>query len=131
MPNKPQAKPAPALILRLPWLILAWLCVLLGMIGVFFPVMPTVPFLLVAAWAASKGSPKLHNWLYSHPRFGPLLSAWHERKAVPRYAKRLTPLLLIMSLVIMGVAGIPPWVMASCAAIFIAVTAYLWSRPDA
>ncbi|UTF61188.1 YbaN family protein [Gilvimarinus sp. DA14] len=119
------------LLLRLPWIILAWVSVALGAIGLFFPVLPTVPFLLVAGWAASKGSPKLHNWLYSHPNFGPLLTAWHEHRAVPRYAKRLTPLLLLGSLTIMFLLGINPWVIACCATIFIAVTAYLWSRPDA
>ncbi|MDO3383872.1 YbaN family protein [Gilvimarinus algae] len=131
MNQTPPSKPKSTLLLRLPWLILAWVGALLGFIGVFFPVMPTVPFLLVAAWAASRGSPRMHQWLYSHPRFGPILTAWHDKRAVPRYAKRLTPLLLIGSLMIMWLAQTPWPVIAICAVIFLCVTTYLWSRPDA
>ena len=101
------------------------------MLGAFFPVLPTVPFLLVAAWAASRGSPRLHRWLYRHRTFGPPLKAWHDHKAVPRYAKRLTPLLLLGSLAIMLLVGVNLWVVGTCVVIFIGVTAYLWSRPDA
>src|SRR4051812_7637760 len=80
----PRALSAPA-----RWLLLglAWVCILLGIVGIILPVMPTVPFLLVAAWAASRSSPRLHHWLHNHPRFGVLLRNWEEAQVVPRSAK--------------------------------------------
>lgn len=55
--------------------------------GVVLPLLPTTPFLLVAAWAFAKGSPRLERWLYEHPRFGPFLTDWRDRRAIPRRAK--------------------------------------------
>lgn len=116
---------------RLPWLLVAWISVGLGAVGALLPVMPTTPFLLIAAWAAPKGSPKLHCWLREHRHFGPLLHAWHTRRAVPRRAKWLTPALLAGSLILMRLAGVAPVVMLALAGLFSAVTLYLFSRPDA
>src|SRR5690606_4026642 len=69
------------------WRIFAGLMVLLGMAGAVLPVLPTVPFLLVAAWAASRGWPSLEARLLAHPKHGPYIVRWRERGAVPRKAK--------------------------------------------
>ena len=116
---------------RLFWLILAWVSIFLGFIGALLPVIPTTPFLIVAAWAAPKGSPRLDRWLHEHHHFGPLLRAWSERKAVPRYAKWLTPPLLAGSFTLVWFLGFKQTVLIPMAVIFILVTLYLISRPDA
>ncbi|HYG90456.1 MAG TPA: YbaN family protein [Azospirillum sp.] len=59
----------------------------LAVAGVVLPLLPTTPFLLVAAWGFAKSSPRLERWLYEHPRFGPFLIDWRERRAIPRRAK--------------------------------------------
>ena len=51
------------------------------------PLLPTTVFLLVALWAFSKSSPRFHDWLYRHPRFGPALRAWRRDRAIPLPAK--------------------------------------------
>ena len=69
------------------YFILAWFCVLLGFIGALLPLMPTTIFLIIAAWAFSKSSPKYHQWLRQHKQFGPLITIWEQHRAMPRKAK--------------------------------------------
>ena len=61
----------------------------LGVVGAVLPVMPSTVFLLIALWAFSKSSPRFHNWLFTHPRFGPTLRAWDEHRVVRPRAKFL------------------------------------------
>ncbi len=61
----------------------------LGVVGMFVPVLPTVPFLLVALWAFARGSRRLHDWLLNHPRVGAPVRAWKENGAIPRRGKIL------------------------------------------
>ena len=76
---------------------LGWLCVLLGIIGAFLPLMPTTVFLLIAAWAFSRSSERWHRWLREHARFGEVVRAWEEHHATPRRAKRIALLALAAS----------------------------------
>lgn len=76
---------------------LAYICVGLACVGLVVPGIPTVPFLLVAAWAGARGSDRLHVWLESHPQFGSLLRNWREQRAIPLRAKLLTLLMLVAS----------------------------------
>lgn len=79
------------------YLALGWICIGLGMLGLFLPVMPTTVFILVAAWAFARSSPHLHQWLRTHPRFGDVLLAWEDHRAMPRRAKRMALLMLAVS----------------------------------
>jgi uncharacterized membrane protein YbaN (DUF454 family) len=133
MDGNPPAN-APALSAPARWLLLALaaLMVLLGIIGLFLPVMPTVPFLIVAAWAASRSSPRLHRWLYSHPHFGKQLRDWNEAGVVPRRAKWITTVMMAGSSVSMLVVAPQRWqwavfVIIAC---MVAVLAWLWRRPE-
>ncbi len=74
---------------RTLYLVLGWLCVALGVVGAFLPLMPTTVFLLIAAWAFSRSSDRWHRWLREHARFGETIRAWEEQHAMPRRAKRI------------------------------------------
>lgn len=82
---------------RTAYLALGWGCVGLGVVGAFLPLLPTTVFLLIAAWAFSRSSPRWHNWLREHARFGEAVRAWEEHHAMPRRAKRLAMLALALS----------------------------------
>lgn len=116
------------------WLLLALagVCIVLGVVGIILPVMPTVPFLLVAAWAASRSSPKLHDWLHNHPRFGVLLRNWEEAHVVPRSAKWLATVMMSGSAIMMLVVTPQRWMLAVMAvvAVMAAVLYWLWRRPE-
>ena len=123
-------RPTP-MISRLAWRTLAYGCIGLGTAGLVVPLLPTTPFLLVAAWAAPKGSPRLARWLWEHPRLGPTLHAWREQRAVPRRAKRLAWGLLAASWLVLWQGGAPLPVLALTAALFSGVGTFLLRRPDA
>ena len=68
-------------------LAIGWFFVGLGAIGVFLPVLPTTPFLIVALWAFSRSSRRFHHWLYTHKWYGPYLVAWDQHRVIPLQAK--------------------------------------------
>ncbi|TNF23314.1 MAG: DUF454 domain-containing protein [Rhodobacteraceae bacterium] len=68
------------------WVVLGAVSLVLGLIGVVLPVLPTTPFILLAAFAFSRGSPRLHAWLEGHARFGPVITDWRANGAIaPRH----------------------------------------------
>jgi uncharacterized membrane protein YbaN (DUF454 family) len=115
--------------LRWAYLLLAYLCVGLGLLGVLLPGLPTTPFLLVAVWAANRGSGRLHAWLTDHPRFGPLLRDWNEQGAVPRRAKGVGIALMALSWGVMLALTDGPLVPMTTGALFLLVGGYLVTRP--
>ena len=69
------------------YLCLGYASLALGIVGIFLPILPTTPFVLLAAWCFSRSNPVLAERLYSHPRFGPLLIVWRDQRAITRRAK--------------------------------------------
>ena len=118
-------------VATLLWRAVALISLALGMIGAVLPVMPTVPFLLVSAWAASKGWPAFEAWLLKHPRLGPPIVRWRERGAVPRRMKWYSTLAMSASAIgIQFLTQIPLPVRIGVPAMMAAVGAWLWLRPE-
>ncbi|KLV04309.1 YbaN family protein [Photobacterium ganghwense] len=78
-------------------LVCGWICVVLGMIGAFLPLLPTTPFLLLASACFMRGSPRLNHWLLSHPQFGPVLENWHRHRSVSPRVKRRANIMMVLS----------------------------------
>ena len=113
------------------WRALALLSLALGLIGIALPVLPTVPFLIVSAWAASKGWPAFEIWLLNHRLFGPPILQWREHGAVPRRAKWASSIMMGCTAVGMQFfEQIPLWLRVGVPAVMLAVAIWLWSRPE-
>lgn len=112
------------------WAALAWTSLALGIIGAFLPVMPTVPFVLLSAFAATRGSDRLRAWLVSHPTFGRAILDWEQNGTVSRQAKRLAIGMMCVSSVSMAIFAPRWWMAAIGIAVMALVSAWLWRRPE-
>ncbi|MAC32147.1 MAG: hypothetical protein CME38_00900 [Haliea sp.] len=112
------------------WRSIAVTALLLAAVGLLLPVMPTVPFLLLAAWAASRGWPELEDWLLNHPEYGPHISAWRENGAVSRRAKWLATAMCGSSATFLWLSGAPLAFAAGVTTVFVVVLTWLWWRPE-
>lgn len=113
------------------WRILALACVALALLGMVLPVLPTVPFLIVAAWAGSRGWPRLETWLLEHPRHGPAIRRWRDHGAVPRRAKWFASTMMLVSGSVLALMSVPLWLKFAVPAMMAAVAIWLWRRPEA
>ena len=112
------------------WLIAGGLFLGLGLLGVVLPVLPTTPFLLLAAACFARSSPRLHRWLLTHPVFGPPIRNWEENGAISRKAKQLA--VGSMAAVLVGsLAAGAPWQLLMAQIALMAVGAgFVLTRPD-
>ena len=85
------------------------LFVALGLAGVFLPVLPTTPFLLLAAACFARSSRRIHGWLLSHAHFGPLIHEWQAHRSMPYRAKRRALWLIAVSFAISITFFVPGW----------------------
>ena len=115
---------------RLLWLLAGVLFVTVGAIGVILPLLPTTPFLLLAAYCFARSSPGLHGWLLNHRTFGPLISNWDQYGSIDRRSKRLALIVIVLTPIITILIGVPWWALASQLAILILAASFVMTRPD-
>ncbi len=109
---------------------MGWLAVGLGLIGVILPGLPTVPFMLLAAFAFGKGSPRARVWLIEHAHFGPGIRNWEENGAISRGAKVLATSMMALMFAISLILGAAWWILL-LQAVFMGVGAwFVLTRPD-
>ena len=115
------------------WLMLGigWLAVGLAALGAVLPLLPTTPFLLVAAWAFARSSHRLRQWLYDSRLFGPLLQNWQKHGAIPAWAKAMAVAAMTLAFIgLMQRDTIPVWVLALIGVTLLTVAIWIVSRPS-
>lgn len=82
------------------WTTLGIACLICGVIGIFLPLLPTTPFLLLTAFAFSKGSPRFHKMLLENRLFGPAIRNWEEKRTISRKVKRIASIWIALGIAV-------------------------------
>jgi uncharacterized membrane protein YbaN (DUF454 family) len=108
-----------------------WLSLALAFLGIFLPLLPTTPFVLLAAACFSRGSERLHQWLLAQPTFGPLLRDWQQHGVIRLRVKCVATILMVLLLSYpIGYGPIPLWAKGAMVLVGISVLGFIWSRPS-
>jgi uncharacterized membrane protein YbaN (DUF454 family) len=114
---------------RSGFLLLGWLSLAAGALGLFLPLLPTVPFVILAAFCFARSSPELERRLVEHPLFGPHILAWRRRGAISARGKAAAALAFAASAAL-GLALLQlPWALLPLAAALVG-GAWVLSRPS-
>ena len=118
---------------RWMFLIFGWVFFALGIIGILLPVMPTAPFILLAAGCWARSSKRFHFWLINHKYFGKYVRDWEENHAVPRYAKWLATIMMSLSTAMLfyKLPADNQWMAWVVAIVCSGVAIYLFRLPNA
>ena len=127
----PDAELHPSLVVRLVLLALGSLALLLGIIGIFLPGLPTTPFILVAAACYARASERFYHWLLRNPTFGPLISEWRRHRSIPYRVKRLAISLMSLTICVsIWALADKPWLQVMLACIGVGTGIWLWRIPS-
>jgi len=117
--------------MRLLYFSLGCLFFCIGFVGVFLPIVPTTPFMLLALWGFSRSSPRFHNWLYTHRLFGPPLQQWQKFRVIPPVAKYCSVFFMLTSLVYLSLfTTTPVWIILIVAAIMAYGGWFILTKPS-
>lgn len=115
---------------RFLWLTLGLLATASGLAGAVLPLVPTTPFLLVAAYAFARSSPRLHCWLLEHPRFGRLIRNWQDHGGIDPRAKALAVIAMAGTFGLSWLLGVSDLVLAVQATVLAAAALFVLTRPN-
>ena len=127
----PEAELHPSLLVRMVLLALGSIALLLGIIGIVVPGLPTTPFILVAAACYARASERFYRWLLRNPTFGPLIAEWRHHRSIPWRVKWLA--ITLMSLTICAsiwTLSAMPWLQILLAVIGLSTSVWLWRVPS-
>lgn len=95
--------------MRIILILLGSLSLLLGIIGVFLPVLPTTPFLLLSAALYFRSSPRLYDWLLNHPYLGTYIKNFREHRAIPLRVKIISVSMVWITLLNCAIFVVDTW----------------------
>ena len=117
------------MVKRYMYLLLGWIAVGLGALGIFLPILPTVPFMILAAFCFARSSPRLEAWLVEHEQFGPHIRAWRDHGAISRKGKIMALIAFVVSFIVALIFAKAPYSYIPIAAAVIGGT-WIWTRPE-
>lgn len=109
---------------------LGLLCVGLAVIGIVLPLLPTVPFLLLAAFFFAQSSERLHSWIMAHNIFGPMIEDWQSSGAIRPGAKKAATLSIAAVFLLSLLLGAPAYILGTQAVVLSCVLIFIWTRPN-
>jgi uncharacterized protein len=111
------------------WLVLGGISTALGVIGIALPIMPTVPFLIFAAFCFARSSPALEHRIMTHAIYGPPIRNWREKGIITRKGKLASTFAFACSLVF-GWFTLSGWWLALPPVIAVTCLSWIWTRPE-
>ena len=115
---------------RFIWLSVGLAALAIGAVGLVLPLLPTTPFLLVAAFAFTRSSERMNSWLREHQVFGPLITNWHRDGSIDQKAKRVAIIVIVATPVVTWLLDVPSWVIACQIVVLSAVAFFILTRPS-
>ncbi len=110
-------------------IVIGWISIALGVIGIVLPLLPTTPFILLAAACFAKSSKKFHSWLINHPLFGPIINNFQNGQGIPRHVKIKVILFIWLTLSISMYFLPYLWVRLVIFIMGVGLTTFLWRIP--
>ena len=118
------------LVFKTIYLLAGLLSLLLGLIGAFLPILPTVPFILLAAFCFARGYPPLYHWLRDRSLFASVLQDWERERAISRSAKRKALTMIALSFALALYFAPSVWLKLLLLLIGISVATFMATRPE-
>ena len=115
---------------RIVLIVVGFVSLGLGGLGVVVPLLPTTPLVLVAAFAFANSSETLHQWLLDHRVFGPLIENWRRHGAISRTAKAMSVLSMLSVLLISRLMGVAAAIIGVQAVVLACAAAFILTRPS-
>jgi len=117
-------------VLRPLYLVLGWIMLALAAAGTVLPLLPTTPFVLVAAWLFYRSSPATAAWLHNHPLLGPPLRNWHAERAIAARTKLVAIITMAIGYALtLGLTQPAPLPATFLAALLLSVATFILTRP--
>ncbi|MGI9419752.1 MAG: YbaN family protein [Geminicoccaceae bacterium] len=116
--------------MRFFWLLSGLASLSLGFVGIFLPLLPTTPFLLLAAFCFARSSDRLHRWLLTHQTFGPMIENWQRHRAIARSAKIAATVACTAVFVMSLVLKLPMIGLTVQAIVLLCVLTFIWTRAE-
>jgi uncharacterized membrane protein YbaN (DUF454 family) len=111
------------------YLLLGWFSLITGIIGIYLPLLPTTPLVLLAAWCFSKSSQRFHHWLLNHKFFGPIVRDWQSEDGIPRRSRNRAIIFMWLGMTISMLIVYRFWATVGLISIGICVSIYLLRLP--
>ncbi len=119
-----------SLSVRIFLVVLGTLFVIIGIIGIFLPILPTTPFMLLAAGCYAKSSSRFYNWIMNNRIFGPIIREWRQYRSIPRKAKYTAMVLLVLTFGTSILFFVPIfYVQLALTAMCIGMLIFMWRIP--